>query len=255
MYNNIVITGANNLYFESLLTLISTIHRDSFEIVDKIIVYDFGLDKSEIEHLKNLRKVSVIEFEKNFVIYDSISTIKTKCHFLKLYALWHSSSLSENILWLDAGVCTLKSVSPIFETIEKDGIFVVGDSHLNKNFTHEKCKEIMSASESEMNDIQISSGIFGFKSKGNFFHMIEESWKYAQIDGCVDGFEQNHRHDQSILSILSSRYKCPTQNIDVFGYWTDSSRNLQKAIELGSVIFVHRRGHVDKKNLLYENQF
>ena len=67
-----------------------------------------------------------------------------------------------------------------------------------------------------------------------------------------DGY-YDHRHDQSILSILTHRYNCPRQDIDIFGYWTDWNRNLNLALELGSVIFAHRRGHNDKTNLIYEN--
>ena len=48
MYNNIVITGANSPYFESLLTLINSIHKDSFDLVDMIVVYDFGLDQTAL---------------------------------------------------------------------------------------------------------------------------------------------------------------------------------------------------------------
>ena len=60
MYNNIVITGANSPYFESLLTLINSIHKDSFELVDMIVVYDFGLDQTEINRLKSLKKIMIV---------------------------------------------------------------------------------------------------------------------------------------------------------------------------------------------------
>ena len=136
MYKNIIITGANSIYFESLLTLISTVHKDSFELVDMIVVYDFGLDQTEINRLKSLEKIMIVDIVKDFQIYEGISSIKTKCHFLKMYTLFHSMSLSKNVLWLDAGACALKSLEPIFNVIESEDIFLVGDIHLNKNFTH-----------------------------------------------------------------------------------------------------------------------
>jgi hypothetical protein len=37
---NIIITAANNVYFESLKTLIVSIHRTSYDVVNKIYVYD-----------------------------------------------------------------------------------------------------------------------------------------------------------------------------------------------------------------------
>jgi hypothetical protein len=93
----------------------------------------------------------------------------------------------------------------------------------------------------------------GYKSNGKYQHIFDESYKLSLIPGCLDGNQENHRHDQSILSILTHRYNCPRQDIDIFGYWTDWNRNLNLALELGSVIFAHRRGHNDKINLIYEN--
>ena len=253
MYKNIIITGANSIYFESLLTLISTVHKDSFELVDMIVVYDFGLDQTEINRLKSLEKIMIVDIVKDFQIYEGISSIKTKCHFLKMYTLFHSMSLSKNVLWLDAGACALKSLEPIFNVIESEDIFLVGDIHLNKNYTHKRCVEVMNATEEELMDNQLWSGLVGFKSDGKYSRIITEGWNYSQIEGCVDGFEDNHRHDQSILSILASRYNCPRQDIDIYGYWTDVNRKLENALQINSVIFAHRRGYDNKNYLIYEN--
>jgi hypothetical protein len=216
-------------------------------------VYDFGLDQTEINRLKSLKKIMIVDIVKDFQIYEGISSIKTKCHFLKMYTLFHSMSLSKNVLWLDAGACALRSLEPIFNVIESEDIFLVGDVHINKNFTHKRCVEVMNATEEELMDNQLWSGLVGFKSDGKYSRIITEGWNYSQIEGCVDGFEDNHRHDQSVLSILSSRYNCPTQDIDIFGYWTDSSRNLEGAKSIGSVIFAHRRGYEDKSKLMFND--
>lgn len=257
MYNNIVVTGANSPYYESLLTLISSIHKHSFDLVDMIFVYDFGLSNEEIKTLEKLKKVQVRSLneltESHKELCNSFSSIKTRCHFFKMFTLFDSTNLGNKIIWIDAGAMCLRSLNDIYNEIEFNDIFLVSDIHLNKNYTHDLCKTIMNANEEELSDNQLWSGLVGFKSGGKYQSIINEGWEYSKTQGCIDGFEQNHRHDQSVLSILSSRYKCPTQNIDIFGYWTDVNRNLEKAIEIGSVIFVHRRGHIDKKNLLYEN--
>ena len=253
MYNNILITGANSPYFESLLTLISTVHKTSYDIVDQIFVYDFGLDVREIERLKTLKKVKVVEMNELPPVYETISTTKTKCHFLKMFSLYDAKNKGNNVLWLDAGACVLRDIKEIFDTIENEDIFLVGDIHLNKNYTHSLCREIMSASESELNDKQLWSGLVGFKSNGKFINIIDEGMDYSLVEGCIDGYVENHRHDQSVLSILASRYNCPTHDIDKYGYWTDVNRNLEKALEINSVIFAHRRGYDNKTNLIYEN--
>ena len=253
MYNNIVISGANSPYFISLLTLISSIHKYSYNLVDAIIVYDFGLDISEIKKLQTCKKIVVKNISKNFAIYNDISTIKTKCHFLKMFALFDSMSLAKNVMWLDAGSCALNSIQPIFDIINKEDILLVGDIHLNKNYTHQKCIDIMKASENELNDKQLSSGLVGFKTGGIYRNLIEEGWAYSQIEGCIDGYENNHRHDQSVLSILASRYKCTTHDIDKYGYWTDINRNLETALKNNSIIFAHRKGYTDHSNLITDH--
>ena len=62
MKKNIIITATNSLYFDSLLTLISSIHEFSFDIVDEIIVFDLGLKIEELNKLKKIEKVKVLNF-------------------------------------------------------------------------------------------------------------------------------------------------------------------------------------------------
>ena len=72
------------------------------------------------------------------------------------------------------------------------------------------------------------------------------------MEGCIDGYESNHRHDQSVLSILASRYKCKRYDIDRYGYWTDINRNLEKALENNSIIFAHRKGYTNHNDLIID---
>ena len=51
MYNNILVTSTNSAYYESLLTLISGVHQYSVDIVDRIFIYNLGLDVNEIKTL------------------------------------------------------------------------------------------------------------------------------------------------------------------------------------------------------------
>lgn len=252
MYNNIIITAANSAYYESLLTLVSSIHGTSFSVVDKIFVYNLGLTNQEIKTLSKLKNVITINFTdeaKN----SHPKFMDPKSYIYKIYCLKFSQLLANNILWIDSGALFLQSSKKVFDIIEKDHIFLVGDIHLNKDYTHDECIKHTNATQSELNDTQLSAGILGYRSNGIFQYFINEAYKYSLIPGCVDGDQQNHRHDQSVLSILASRYKISRQDIDIYGYWTDHSRNLNTAIAHGSVIFVHRRGHIDHKNLVYEN--
>ena len=59
MYNNILVTATNSAYYESLLTLISGVHQYSVDIVDRIFIYNLGLDVNEIK-IQNLWNLSLM---------------------------------------------------------------------------------------------------------------------------------------------------------------------------------------------------
>lgn len=249
-YNNIVITAANSLYFDTLVTLIASIHRTSYNTVDRIIIYDLGLNDDEIFIINSYDKCEVISFNLILPILPFDDYLLPKGHAYKCFCLYHAKDLGSNILWLDAGVMLLKNIQEIYDFINNENIFVVGDLHLNVNFTKPSCVNIMSATENELNDVQISSGILGYKSYGKYQNLFNEAYEYSIIKDCVVGDENNHRHDQSVYSILVSRYGIKKYNIDIYGYWTDSNRTLETAIKNNAVIFVHRRGHNDKTGLI-----
>lgn len=251
MYMNVVITAANSPYFESLLTLISSLHKHSFDVVDSTIVYNLGLDSDEIKILNGLERVVVREFPQEVHTYFK-GYLEPKSHAYKLFCVKEAGLLQGNILWLDAGVMALQNVKEIFDIISHEDIFLVGDEHLNGNYTSPTCIKILNASESELQDVQLSSGILGYKTNGKYQSLINEAFEYSKIPNCVPGDENNHRHDQSVYSILASRYGCKKYDIDRYGYWTSISRNLQTAIEKDAVIFVHRRGHREVNNLRHK---
>jgi hypothetical protein len=252
MYNNILVTATNSPYYESLLTLISGVHKYSVNIVDKIFVYNLGLDINEINTLNKLKNVEVLEFPNNANELHP-KFMEPKSYVYKIYCMYQSSKLGKNVLWLDSGASPLKPIDIIYEKINEDEIFLVGDVHLNKNYTHSDCVNCLSANEDELNGKQIWCGLVGYKSNGRYQHIFDEAYGLSLIPGCLDGNQENHRHDQSILSILTHRNNCPRQDIDIYGYWTDWNRNLSTALKIDSVIFAHRRGHNDKTNLIYEN--
>lgn len=252
LHNNIIITATNSPYFDSLLTLIASIHRLNIDLVDKIFVHNLGLEASEINQLKKLQKIEVLEFsdiDKN----SHPKFMEPKSYVYKIHCMKFAQKLGQNILWIDSGAMFLRSCDSIFNTIKLDDIFLVGDIHRNKDYTHDDCIKHTSATPKELNDTQLWAGLVGYKANGRCQHIIDEAYKYAMIPGCLDGNQQNHRHDQSILSILASRYSIPKQDIDIYGYWTDQNRNLQSAIQHKSIVFAHRRGHRDHNGLIYEN--
>jgi len=250
MFNRTIITATNSLYFDSLLTLISSIHKYSFNLVDQIFVYNLGLSQDEIDKLETIKNTTVLNFS-NDVKNSHPKFMEPKSYVYKTYCLYDAKRFGSLILWIDSGAMLLKSAESIFNSIQQDDIFLVGDSHKNKDYTHSNCRLVMNASEEELQDNQLWAGLVGYKYQGKYQDMINEAFRYSMIPGCLDGNQENHRHDQSVLSILASRYNAPRQDIDIYGYWTDANRNLQKAIQMDSVVFAHRRGHRDIVDIKY----
>jgi hypothetical protein len=246
---NIIITATNSLYYESMKTLVASLHRTSFDAFDEFVVYDLGLSDEEKKEINSWEKCSVIDLKEAISEIPYENYLFPKWHAYKCFCVYHAGSDGDNILWLDSGVMVLRDLKEIFNIISVEDIFCVGDSHLNINYTSPSCVRIMNATESELHDTQLSSGIIGYKKNGNHQNIITEAYEFSLYETCVCGDEGNHRHDQSIYSILVSRNNIKKYDIDIYGYWTDINRNLNTAINNNVVIFVHRRGHLDNSNL------
>jgi hypothetical protein len=249
--NNVIITTANSPYYYSLLTLINGIHQYGLDCVDKIYVYNLGLSGSEIETLNKLKLVEVLDYPED-VMNKHSKFMGPKSHVYKLFCLYKSGELGKNVFWLDAGATPINPMCEIFSIIENEDVFTVGDTHLTKTYTHSNCVNVMSATENELNGTILSSGIIGYKSNGKYQKMFKEAFDFSLVEGCVDGDQENHRHDQSVLSILCNRYGCKKHDIDKYGYWTDINRNLNTALQNNTIIFVHRKGYINTENLIYE---
>lgn len=262
----VLVTASNNAYFSRCLTLISSIHSTSFDVVDEILVYNLGLSKRNQKLLSRMKKVQLKHFED---IQDKFPQMDIAFFYEKLQTCcWkqvcvHDAASQEGdlIFWLDAGAMLLQSAEEIFQKIEHDEIFLVVDQWHNYTWTHQQCIDVMQATQDELYDYQLCAGIHGYKKGGRYQKMMDEALAYTLIKECVDGHKfyhygincagewiKGHRHDQSILSILASRYRCPKQSVFRYGEW----RTLQHCHENDSVIWVHRGEYQDHFGILFE---
>jgi len=248
MINNIIITAVSQDYLNSCLTLIASIHRTSCDIVNKIIVYSINLNKNSITFLNTLKYVTVVDLQKYKDNYFD-GWLTPKQHAYKGFCLVNAANYGNNILWIDSGALLLKNCAEIFQKIDNNHIFCVEDldNNLNLTWTHKKARRILKATPFELCKKQLCSGIFGYKKGGKYQHLIDESDKFFSKKDCVHGSHFNHRHDQSILSILTTRYNCPRDLMEIYAEWRDfeKSKNNGKVI-----IFVHRRNIHDITGLL-----
>jgi hypothetical protein len=83
--------------------------------------------------------------------------------------------------------------------------------------------------------------LYGFEYNQKY---IDEGFRYSQIKECCFGYRTNHRHDQSIYSVLAKRYKLPYQSMSRFGEWRDINYSDRQ------VIYVHRTSYHNVDGLL-----
>ncbi len=219
-YNNIVITGFNNYkdFFARGLDLIAGIHRTSIESVDQIFVFNLGFDDEIKRFLNSIQKVTVLEFPDYLKTKYFPEFLKPNIFAWKCYALWVAKDLGKNVLWLDSGIVPLKDIKSVFQIIEREEYFNVSLEQplTNKAWTTPRALELMHANEKEINDLQISMNIFGYKSFSTTQEIINNAFEYAKNKEIMEGDKTRHRHDQSVFSILTSRYNRKRYPLNIY---------------------------------------
>ena len=172
-------------------------------------------------------------------------------HFAwKLWLLKECSQkfVGRTVLYMDAGSVLVRTPSLWLDAVTKHGICNLADPReFNKYRCHDAFVKGLSMTGEELAANQIWAGamcfVGGNKLAVDFF---EEAWRLGQkrelIVGIkwtgvqVDGFWTGHRHDQSILSILTKRMRVPVCDLDTV--YCDVS--LRHTYLTDRSIYVHR---------------
>lgn len=87
---NILVTSFDSNYFDAGITLIASAHRTSFKTIDRILIYDLGLNEDHKKFIDKLAKVSIVEYPDSaktiFPDYMTANQFAWKCFALK--QLW-----------------------------------------------------------------------------------------------------------------------------------------------------------------------
>jgi len=248
-YNNIVVTGFNNFkdFFSRGLNLIAALHRTSIDSIDQIFIFNLGFDDDIKAFLNSLEKVTVLEFpsyltEKYYPEFLTPSFFSWKC-----YILWVAKDLGKNILWLDAGILPLTNIKHEFDIIEREDCFfyTLLQPNTNRNWTSPLALKLMNATENEKNDLQVGTNIYGYKVNSKYQSMVNTAFEFGQIKDIMAGDKKCHRSEQSVYSILASRYNCKKYPFEIYGEPTGILHNNQR-------YFAHRGRVSNLKGLKYK---
>jgi GR25 family glycosyltransferase involved in LPS biosynthesis len=243
------ITAANIKYIESAVNAVA-----SFRAQDKATpVHVYVWDDVPAELYGILQKVGATEIRRLPTRTASATPwpdFWEPAHFAwKLWIHAHAietSPAGTSILYLDAGTVIAAPLDAIWKQIETAGIFLLDDAtQRNERWCHPGFCAHMKPTPLELGGNQITAGLIGYTAghpsnacftealdiaRGHRDVIVGQKW-HAYTGTCA-----GHRHDQSILSILTQRAGCP--RLPLSEYYCDTS--LRAAQQYGTPLYVHR---------------
>ena len=151
------------------------------------------------------------------------------------------------VLYLDSGMVPVKSdLSPIWKIIDSTGcLFINDNTQTNRTWCHPTFCEKLATTEAELAGNQLWAGILGVATDSEFVESVfSRAHTWSKNRDVIMGAKwtpynetcKGHRHDQSILSILTQRAGAPRQPMDMFY----SDRSFEDSRAVGSLFYVHR---------------
>ena len=144
------------------------------------------------------------------------------------------------VLYCDAGVSWIRMPDQMLQILDQVGVCLVTDpTQINRPWCSPPMVDSMQVTDKELEAQQLQAATIGFVAgSAEATRMFEEAFEWGSRRECLVGDYAIHRHDQSILSVLSLRHKSHTIPLPRFLCAT----SLRKAYQKG-VAGYHHHGH------------
>lgn len=188
-----------------------------------------------IESLKN-------NFDGDILIFDNEFSVGSPIHdenpyAFKIYAIEKALLKGYNqILWLDASVYAIKDVSPLFDIIKINGLFMEDSKFYVGDWCNEYTLDYFKINRSQASNIPMFSGGFiGFDFTNKMAIEFFDNWKNSMIAGCFKGNWSNHRHDMTCGSIIAHQMGIIDNYVECGNFFSNANTNINNQKE--TVIF------------------
>jgi hypothetical protein len=245
-----IVTTCNELYAEVAATLVASVHRTSFELVDEIVLYDLGLTGRTRARFMRMEKVTVRDFPPAaYRVFREF--MEGGKHGYKLWIFDEARLFAEPgdaVLWMDAGCALMRSAEPIFDTIERLGVFAVrqdldeGD-RTQQRWTTGRALELMEAADDDRISRQVCGGVFGWVSGGRYQSLVDQCFAWSLDPEILLGPADRHRWDQSILTAGCTRWDVPSQSEAIYCEWRGPDVHPEQ------VVYAHRGAFIEREGL------
>ena len=210
-----IVTATDQIFFESLIQLLENIRYYEKEI--PIVVYNLGIEESQYRTLldKKFNNLNIKDFD--FSSFPKFYSERDKFNRLGQYA-WKSAiinkeliSSKKQVLWFDTGNLITKKVTLIRIIVSALGVFSPISAGSIINWTHKDTLNYLNTEKSIYKKRNLTGGIVAFDWENQNARNLSKDWKdYCSVEKCIapkGSNRDNHRQDQSILSILKYKNK------------------------------------------------
>lgn len=207
--NLIIVTAANSLYYKTMLNLLNSL--DKYEN-KHIIIWDLGLLEEEKKNIKkcfNYIEVKQFDFSK----YPSFFNIDINAGEYAWKPVIIKKTFEQYdgfILWLDAGCIISHRLNSIRNLIKIYGFYCPYSQDSIQSWTHEKTLDFFKLPKNHYRKKMLSAGIVGINKKSKKTEKIINEWSTLAYKRDViapyGSNRNNHRQDQSLLSIIFYKY-------------------------------------------------
>ncbi len=224
--NCLIVTAASDSYIKTMVDFI-----EKFYIACKsssLIVYDIGLSKTNINLIEKLKNKYDFEFKTlNYDLYpEHVNVNKYKglfCSYaFKPIIIYNEannpSNTNKNIIWMDsANRFNETTINTICNSINKYGIYSPISAYRGTiesiELNHPATVKLLGLTELEHKSelYSISANLIGLNYASECGKKIINEWYNYSLNKAIimpqDSSRNNHRQDQTILSILMYLYE------------------------------------------------
>ena len=207
--DTVFVSAASEEYFNYLLNLLESISKFNFR---KIVVYVLGLNEDQVLKLKKEHHIDLKKFD--FDKFPSFFSERQDSNQGKIGAYsWKAAIIYEvvnvyktQVIWLDSANILTKQFIFARIALSKLGYFSTYSIDTVERWTHSSVIEILKVKPKILKKINLNAAIIGFDYSNEISKKLLGEWyEYClqkDLISPVDSNKDNHRWDQSLLSIV-----------------------------------------------------
>lgn len=151
-------------------------------------------------------------FDGNFIKLRGEESVSAPDHNINNYAFkifaiaYARAKGNSKVFWLDSSNYAVKNVQPIFDYLDREGIFLEDSGHWVGDWCNDAALDYFKITRDEaMTMHMLSSGFVGLDFNKEISKDFFYRWQESMCAGVFNGSWSDHRHDQTAASIIANQ--------------------------------------------------